>query len=138
MEQIVQKHPSGCAIACIAYVLNCEYDEVLWLFNNGLRKAKNEGFYYKEIVKVFNKIGKDYQYNYVNSKTKRKIYEKGSIVFITRSARYPFGHYLVRAKGKWMDSWINYQDNKDIRDAKAGFRKRLPGRPIYVIYPCLT
>lgn len=41
----------------------------------------------------------------------------------------PFGHYLIRFNNQWIDPWINLP-NKNI---KAGFRKRLPGKPIYGI-----
>jgi len=33
-----------------------------------------------------------------------------------------------------MDPWINFQKDKNLKNAKAGFRKKLPGRPIYGIF----
>jgi hypothetical protein len=35
-----------------------------------------------------------------------------------------------------MDPWINFSSRMpDLTRAKSGFRKRLPGEAIYVIYP---
>jgi hypothetical protein len=33
-----------------------------------------------------------------------------------------------------MDPWINFTENKNIKKAKAGFRARLPGKAIYVVF----
>jgi hypothetical protein len=48
---------------------------------------------------------------------------------------YPEGHYLVRKGNIWMDSWINFKNNKKVFQAKSGFRKKLPGRAIYLVRP---
>jgi len=65
------------------------------------------------------------------------MYEDGVIVFIKRSVRYPAGHYLARMNGQWMDPWINFpndQNIKNIKNATSGFRKKLPGKPIYALF----
>lgn len=131
MKLITQKHPSGCGIACVAYALEISYDDALALFQNGLKRAKNEGFYCHDILKA---LDDNYCYFYVTGKKRHLIYKPNTIVYIKRSKKYPFGHYLVKADIGWMDPWVNFQQNKDIRDAKSGIRKRLPGTPIYAIY----
>jgi len=129
---ISQKDNFGCGVACLAFVTNKSYGKVL----NGLgkEKAKTRGFYCRELVNYLNKIGYQAEFHYLNKKWRRKIYQDKTIVFIKRSKQYPFGHYLVRYQNFWMDSWINFQKSKDIKNAKAGFRKRLPGKPIYGIF----
>ncbi len=133
-KPITQKNALGCGAACVAGILDCEYKKALGLFSKGIFRSSTYGFNCKDIVEVLDKAGRDYSYCYVNKKTHWKIYRKKTIVFIKRSAKYPHGHYLCRLNGKWMDPWINFQACKDIKKAKSGFRKRLPGKPIYMIY----
>ena len=131
-EPITQKNPFGCGIACTAFVLGLSYSKTLNLFENGKYKANKSGFYCKEIVNV---LGcEEFSYKYVKDRIKNKIYKDYSIVFIKRSKKYPAGHYLCRYKNKWMDPWINFLKDQNIKNAKSGFRKRLPGKPIYVIF----
>ena len=59
------------------------------------------------------------------------MYQPNAIVYVKKSKKYPAGHYLCRLGHKWMDPWINFPD----RDIQAGFRRRLPGKPVYVIFP---
>ena len=68
---------------------------------------------------------------------RKKIYSPGVIVFIARSKQYPNGHFLSRVEKGWMDPWINFSkvNLMSMSEAKAGIRKRLPGRPIYAILP---
>ncbi|MBI5060761.1 MAG: hypothetical protein HZB67_00425 [Candidatus Aenigmarchaeota archaeon] len=134
-KAIKQRSLFGCGIACVAYTLGVEYERALKLFKEGRRKAMTKGFVCREIVKALERGGKQYEYRYMNRRMKNKIYEKGTIVFIKRSKKYTFGHYLCRAEKSWMDPWINFQKNKDVIKAKAGFRKRLPGKASYVILP---
>ncbi|OGD62322.1 hypothetical protein A2215_03765 [Candidatus Berkelbacteria bacterium RIFOXYA2_FULL_43_10] len=132
MKPVVQKHPFGCAIACVAHVLGIRYDNALTLFRNGSRKAKNEGFYCRDIIKT---LGNSYYYFYVKDRKRKLIYREGTIVYIRKSKKHPAGHYLAKTPDGWMDPWINFPENKDIRDAKAGIRKRLPGKAMYTITP---
>lgn len=129
MKPIKQRHPYGCGVACTAFILNTSYQNALRLFEKGKEKAENSGFFCKEIVGVLENAGMSYTYKYVNDRVRKKIYKSGTIVFIKRSKKYPSGHYLTRYKNVWMDAWINFSDD----NKKAGFRKRLPGRPIYAI-----
>jgi ABC-type bacteriocin/lantibiotic exporter with double-glycine peptidase domain len=131
-KPVAQKDKFGCAVACLAFLLNKPYKEISMEIGN--KKAKTKGFNCKEIVEYLKKFGIETRYHYLKSKLKRKIYKEGTIVFIKRDKRYPFGHYLIRYKNFWMDSWINWPKNKNVKEAKAGFRKRLPGKPIYAIF----
>ena len=129
MKLIVQEDLFGCAPACVACILDLNYSRALRIFKNGKKYVRSMGFFCSEIVEALRKTGREYEYRHINSKIKKRIYLGGTIVFIKRSTRYPVGHYLCRAKNKWMDPWINFPNLA----AKAGFRKRLPGKPIYAI-----
>lgn len=131
MKKVVQEDPYGCGAACLASVLAVTYQEALSLFTAGKKKAKTFGFYCREIAAALKKEGLEYEYKYIKPKIKRKIYRDGTIVFVKRSKKYPAGHYLSRIDGKWMDPWINFPEE----NRKAGFRKRLPEKPIYGIIP---
>ena len=129
-----QKDEFGCGIACLSFVLNIGYKESLKLFPNGKKKSEKNGFYCKEIVSVLRKNGLDSKFNCLKPKLLKKIYKENTIVFIRRSKKYPQGHYLCRYKNLWMDPWINFLKNKDVNKARPGFRKKLPGKPIYAIF----
>lgn len=129
MKPIAQEHPFGRGVACVAFVLSTSYQCSLKLFNAGKNKVNTKGFLCREIVNILNNAGLNYHYKYVSSKIREKIYTSRTIVFIKRSKKYPAGHYLVRKNNKWMDPWINFPH----KNIKAGFRARLPGRPIYAI-----
>ena len=133
MKNITQKDGFGCGIACTASVLNLNYEQAKKLFHN-VNQAKDFGFLCKDIVTALKKKGLAYEYKYIKPRVKKRIYKPGTIVFIARSKRFPAGHYLSKdlVKG-WMDPWINFPS--DISKSKSGFRKRLPGKPIYAILP---
>ncbi len=131
MRSVKQEDSFGYAVACVAFVLNIEYLKARKLFKNGEKRAKSiPNFYYREIVEILKNAGLDYQHKYVKTKIRRKTYTGNTIVFIKRSKKYHYGHYLVRFENKWMDPWINFPD----RNIKVGFRKRLPGKPIYIVF----
>ncbi len=131
-QPIKQEDNFGCSIACLAFVVNKTYKEVVE--NLGKEKAKKEGFYCREIVEYLKKLGYQAQFHYLKPRWRKKIYKDKTIVFIKRDKRYPFGHYLVRYQDLWMDPWINFSKDKKIKNAKAGFRKRLPGKPVYGVF----
>lgn len=126
----VQEDPMGCGVACASFITNKTYRATLKLFEKP-DYSKTRGFCCKEIVRVLRQANLSYKYKYINnSKIKKMIYKNNTIVYLRRSKKYPAGHYLCRWNGLWMDSWINFPDE----NKKAGFRKRLPQKPIYVIY----
>jgi hypothetical protein len=73
-------------------------------------------------------MGFNYSLKYVKRK-KSHIYPIGTIVFIGKTEVHPVGHYLLFTEKGWMDPWINFPR----LNAKAGFRKKLPGKPVYAI-----
>lgn len=130
-KSITQGGPSGCAVACVAKILNIPYSKALKLFNNGKVKHIYAGFYCKEIVLVLKKVGIESEWKYITKKLYKRINEQNTIVFIKRSAKYPQGHYLCRVGNKWMDPWINMPN---IIPAKSGFLNKLPDKPIYAVF----
>lgn len=129
---VVQEHFSGCAVACVAEYLGISYKEALGYFEKP-QKALFDGYYCREVVEALKSAGINAEFRYLKPWLRTKIYSTGTIVVIARNVNYPIGHYLVRIRGGWMDSWINFPDINS--GAKAGLRKRLPGRPIYAIFP---
>lgn len=131
MRAVTQEHISGCAIACVAALLGISYKRALKLFTHP-EYAISRGYYRKEIVQALSKAGKNYGYRKVTAKNRHLIRMDGAIVFLKTGKKYPIGHYVVRLKGRWMDPWLNHLI---INPAKGGFRKRLPEKAQWVIYP---
>ena len=132
MKTITQEHDFGCGIACLAFICQLPYLQVVNYL--GIIKANNSGFTCKELVRGLEHFGLSYDYKYIKSSLRKSIYKNGTIVFIKRSKKYPYGHYLTYHNGKWADSWINLPYDKNITNAKSGYRKRLPDKPIYMIF----
>ncbi len=128
-KPITQEHTAGCAIACVASILNINYKKALNFFNKD--NVSIRGYYCSEIVKALNKNGLNYKSSKVNSKTKRFLSKQGTIVFVKRSKKYPIGHYLLKTNNGWMNPWINFPE---INPAKSGFNKKLPGKAQWIIY----
>lgn len=129
MKLVKQEDDFGCGAACVASILKRSYQDTLDLFENGKNRARIEGFYCGEIVTVLNSNNLVYEFKYIKPSIQRRIHKAGTIVFIKRSKKYPFGHYLLRTEKGWMDPWINFPQKK----IKAGFRTKIPGKPIYAI-----
>lgn len=131
MKPVRQENGLGCAVACVAFVLKIPYSEALTSFFDGKRRIKEEAnFYCPEIVKILNSEGLSYVWQKLKKKNLGVIDKNLSIVFIKKSSKYPYGHFLCRYNNSWMDPWINLP-NKNI---EAGFRKELPGEPTYVVF----
>ncbi|MDP2671522.1 MAG: hypothetical protein Q8P13_03655 [bacterium] len=131
MKPIKQEDDFGCGVACVASILEIGYQSALSLFREGEKKSQNTGFYCREIVEVLANQGLRYEYNYIKPKLRKRIYKEGEMVFLRRSKKYPEGHYLCRMGKRWMDPWLNFPVDK----REAGFRQRLPEKPIYLLYP---
>lgn len=132
-ESITQEFDYGCGIACFAFALEITYKQAAR--HLGETQANSKQFWIKDFTTALNSSGKDYVAKYMKPPMVRKIYKEGTIVLIRRSKRYPTGHYLIRHKGHWMDPWINLPTSNNIKHAKSGFRKRLPGKPMYALLP---
>ena len=132
-QNIRQEDEFGCGAACLAQVCGITYRTAVELL--GIDKARSQGFYGRELEAGLRHFGKSYQFRYLKPRLRRHIYNPGVIVFICRSKRYPFGHYLVYTNCGWSDSWINMQHCTDVQQSTAGVRKRLPGRAQYALFP---
>lgn len=133
---VTQKHSLGCGVACLASLLDQEYDTIILLLQDNNICAIEKGLYCKDIVRLLRQIGYDnVTFKYVKKKIHQHIYIPGTIVFIKRSQKYPNGHYLLRTSVGWMDSWLNVQSSDTVMGAKSGIRKRVPGTPVYAIFP---
>ena len=131
-KSITQLDELGCGLACIASVSGHSYEFIRALAAEN--QAKTRGFYCRELVDLLSKIGLSYQFRYINQKTIPFIHHEDSIIYIRKSEQYPLGHFVARKNGLWMDPWINFTLNSDVRLAESGYRNRLPGQPIYIIY----
>jgi hypothetical protein len=132
-HMITQEDGMGCGAACVAFAANKTYQQAAKVL--GREKARSVGFHLKELVDALSGYGLDYRSRHVKQQTKQAIYQQGVIVFIKRSARYPYGHYLIRHNGLWADPWVNLVLDKSIERAKSGYRKRLPGEAQWAILP---
>ena len=130
MKAVKQEHFFGCAVACVATILKISYKNTLKSFDDGNERAKFRGFYCREIITALKTYGLNYALKYVGRRKHHK-YPLGTIIHIKKSKKYPVGHYLVCTENGWMDSWINFPK----LDARASFRKRLPGKPVYAVIP---
>jgi hypothetical protein len=132
MNSITQKSDYGCGIACFASLCNMSFDEAVEFL--GKEYSVKHGWRPSDLVEALNRFGFNYKNYYVRKKDNFE-YVPGSIVLIERSHKYPVGHYLLLTAKGWMDPWINLPETKDIQKAKSGFRKELPGKPMYGLVP---
>ena len=132
-KSITQEFDYGCGIACYAFALNISYKKAVVLL--GPKQAVSNRFWIKDFNKALNEAGLDYSSKRINDRLRKSIYINGAIVLIRRSKKYTAGHYLIRYKGLWMDPWINLPYDNNISNAESGFRKRLPGSPMYALLP---
>lgn len=135
-ESITQEDNMGCGAACVAFTSGRTYQESVKIL--GQDKAKTTGYHLKELVEGLEYFGIKGHFKHLKPEVKPATYQQGLIVFIKRSARYPYGHYLARHNNMWMDPWINLPLDKDVRNAKSGYRKRLPGKVQYAVYQGLA
>jgi len=129
LKAIVQEQLLGCGIACMACVAGISYAKAVKMVP--FKYVSTIGCLCKDIVNALKKLGLEYDYKKVTSKTKSYLKKEGTIVFIKRSTKYLRGHYLVKTNKGWMNPWINYPD---ITPAKAGFINKLPGKAQWVIF----
>lgn len=128
MKKIPQEAPLGCAIACTASLVKLPYKQMRNYFDNAKLREQTTGFYNRDIVNALSK--QEIAAKALSIKRFGKKYFKiGTIVFIGRSKNYPMGHYLLKTKNGWMNPWINFPQ----KPIKAGFQKKLPGEPKWVI-----
>lgn len=131
-KSITQELDYGCGVACFAFVCDMSFKEAVTFL--GKEYSVKNGWKPSDLATALNRFGFNYKNHYVRKKNSVE-YSQGSIVLIERSHSYPVGHYLVLAAQCWMDPWINLPYTKDIDQAKSGFRKQLPGKPMYALLP---
>ncbi|PLS80689.1 hypothetical protein CYG49_04475 [Candidatus Saccharibacteria bacterium] len=134
MKYIRQEDEMGCGVACVANLLGTSYNEALQLFEFP-ENAKTKGFACKYIILALKRAGTEAKLRHISARKPRPKFLPGTIVFLVKSERYPSQHYVLKAQEGWIDPWVNLVTNKDITQAEAGIRKRLPGKPYYAIVP---
>lgn len=127
-----QEDDFGCGVACVANRLQISYGQALRLFDNPAA-ARDKGYACKYIVRALRNAGVEAKLKHISVHKKRPTFEPDDIVFLAKSERYPFQHYLIRTDQGWIDPWINMHTDKNVINARAGIRKILPGRPYYYI-----
>jgi hypothetical protein len=130
IKSVVQNHPMGCGVACVAAVLGLEYRKALHLFRR-LDGAWTTGYFCPELVAALAKGGRCYSWKSVRNSRLDVLKRAGTIVFVQKSSKYPQGHYLVRTSRGWMNPWANFPE---ISPARSAVVKRLPGRASHVIF----
>ncbi len=129
MKAIAQEGPMGCGVACAASLSGLSYKQMVRLFEDGNKKDKTTGFYNKDFVNALAKVNIQTKGCSAKKWGKKRI-KPGTIVFVTRSKKFPDGHFLLKTTKGWMNPWINLsQSGKPV----AGFQKRLPGKAEWVI-----
>ncbi len=132
-KSITQEFDYGCGVACYAFALGVTYKDAEKRL--GEKQAHSERFWVNDLMKALNDAGLAYERKYVKPHVRPLIDQEGVIVLIGISKDHPVGHYLIRHNDMWMDPWINLSENKNIHEAKSGFREVLPGAPMYAILP---
>jgi len=131
-KTISQEMPYGCGIACFAFVADLTYKAAEQFL--GDQQAKSDRFVVKHFREELNRFGLHYESKHVRP---QDIVEpkEGMIVLLRRSKRFPVGHYLAYHEGKWMDPYINLEEDHEFRDPVSGYRDILPGSVMYMLTP---
>lgn len=121
----------GCGIAAIASIVNDSYDNVLSKCKNP-KDSEETGFYMPELKRILKLYNKDYSFRKYSSRYKNKL-KIGTIIFISKSKKYPYGHYLSKIEESgWMNPWINCPI---ISELEAGIDRSISENQIeYILY----
>ena len=130
---VTQLHSMGCGAACVAFAAGVSYRRAVSLL--GTQKARETGFTLREMVDALAVFGLKYKVHHADGKFQDDARAPGTIVFVRRSPRYPFGHYLARSNNRWMDPWINLPTDGRIATARSGYRSRLPSSAQWLLVP---
>ena len=131
-KSIVQAAPYGCGIACFAFVAGITYKEAEEFL--GEEQAKSDRFIVKHFREELNRYGLSYISRHVKPDQIIEP-EEGMVVLLRRSKQFPVGHYLAYHEGRWMDPYINLEDDRNFEYPESGFRESLPGQIMYVLMP---
>lgn len=132
-SSITQEFEYGCGIACLAFAAGMTYQEAA--MSLGPSQARSERFWCRDLIKALASQGLSYKQMHIKAGRRYRDYPEGTIALLRRSRTYPVGHYLIRQAGTWMDPWINMAQTRDIEKARSGYRRRLPGAPMYLLLP---
>lgn len=132
MNSITQESPYGCGIACFAFVCGLTYRQAEEFL--GQEQAGSNRFIVKHFREELNRYGLGYSSKHIRPGQAIELCER-AIVLVRRSKDLPVGHYLTYHHGKWMDPYINLQDDQDFQKPESGFRDTLPGEAMYVLIP---
>lgn len=132
MRPITQLDAFGCGAACAAFILDQSYSSVTTLL--GRKNARKKGYGCQKLCNALSTRTRKYRYKKFNPELNELLDQDGVIVFIKRSESYPYGHYLCRRYGLWMDPWLNLCSSNNLSEAYSGFRRTLPGTPEFVIF----
>lgn len=131
-KSITQEAPYGCGIACFAFVAGISYKDAANFL--GEEQARSDRFILKHFREELNRYGLAYTSKHVKPGQTIEPTE-GTIVLLRRSKQFPVGHYLAYHNDKWMDPYINLQDNYSFSNPTSGFRDTLPGEVMYMLIP---
>lgn len=131
-QSITQEAPYGCGIACFAFVCGLTYRQAEKFL--GPEQAKSNRFMVKHFREELNRFGLHYGSRHVRPVQTIEP-KQGTIVLLRRSPEFPVGHYLAFHEGKWMDPYINLQDDIMFSSPRSGYRDLLPGKAMYVLAP---
>jgi hypothetical protein len=128
---VAQEHALGCAVACVASRCGVTYARAHWLFATK-ENAWVRGYYCSEVVDALARAGYRYAFeSFVEASHSTLLERPGTIVFVGPCARYPAGHFLIRWRDGWMNSWLNYPQMIPI---EAGFASAVPGPIQFVMF----
>ena len=129
---VPQEHSMGCAVACVASLLQISYQDALKSFSNR-EHAWTRGFYCRDIVEALQKSGLKYGYTKFEPLLHvGLLFKVGTIAFVGPCEKYPSGHFLLRAATGWMNPWKNFPLMIPI---ESGIVENLPGEPTYIVHP---
>ncbi len=127
---VTQEEGMGCGLACVASELGISYQRARKT-SGGPEGSYTNGYYCEDLVRILNESGRSYIFRKVRREDDSIIQTPGTIVFAKRGRKYPEGHWLLMTSRGWMNPWINWPS---INPAKAGYEKRFPGIPEWIVY----
>lgn len=92
-KPITQKHFMSCGLACVAYIVGKNYDELASL--QPKKKLDSIDFYCPGLVMLLKQHGYNFKWRKLSKKEKYPVVKNGDIVFIARSPEIPYGHFMV-------------------------------------------
>lgn len=125
MKPVAQEQSMGCGVACVASKFDISYKKALNLFDNK-QNSVDAGYMMNDLANAMLKKRKS-TFKIIKAKNNMRT-TIGDIVFI--SWPEPHGHYLLKTKQGWMNSWINHPN---ITPAKAGYQKKIKGKILWIL-----